>query len=218
MPDRREFTPRKRSPEHLRDANLIVIATEGMQTEKKYFEDLSSPTWYHNSRVYVKVIDRIQTGSDPKRVLEMLDGFRREFNLRAYDELWLVVDVDRWQEQMLAEVARLCTQKRYRIAVSNPCFEIWLLFHVRSLEEYSEPERAEFRTNWKDGTNRTRLERELVTILGKYNKSAPDPNDFLPNVSVAIDRARAADIRPEDRWPNDLDSRVYLLAERMIRK
>jgi len=164
MPEKREFSDRIRSRIHVRDASLTIIATEGTQTEKHYFEELSSTSWYHNSKVRVAVLDYIQADSDPEDVLEMLDGFRRQFLLHTGDQLWLVIDVD----------------------------------------------------HRKDRTNRTRLERELVAILGRYNKKHPDPNDFLPHLRAAIEQAQALDIHPDDRWPNDLGSRVYRLAVAII--
>lgn len=218
MPEKREFPARIRSSIHPRDASFMIIAAEGTATEKQYFEDLSSPAWYHNSRVHVEVLDHIQADSDPEDVLEMLDGFRRNYRLHASDQLWLVIDVDRWGNKKLAEIARLCSQKKYELGISNPCFELWLLLHVSSFGEYPEEIKNEFRINGRDGTNRTRLARELVMVLGKYNKKHPDPNDFLPYLRTAIEQAQALDMNPEDRWPNDLGSRVYRLAAKIINR
>ena len=215
MPEKLEFAPRVRSTSHVRDASLIIIATEGTKTEKRYFEDLSYVAWYQNSNVLVKVLDHLQADSNPEDVLAMLDGFRNQYHLHAGDSLWLVIDVDRWGKK-LAEIARLCLQKKYELCVSNPCFELWLLLHVTSLNQYTAEVKSEFRINAKDGAKRTRLGRELVTILGRYNKSHPDASDFLPHLSTAIEQAQALDINPADRWPNDLGSRVYRLVTQII--
>ncbi len=217
MPSKRFVPPTRASGN--RDAKLIIIATEGEFTEKRYLEDLAF--LFRRQNIYVKVLDRLDSASDPARVLVELDKFRQDYSLRRnYDELWLVVDVDRWGQRKLSEVTSLCEQKLFRYAVSNPCFELWLLLHLKSLDEYPKETLQEFRENKRPHAKheRTRLDQELVTLLGSYNKSNPDTDKFLEHVETAIDRAKALDVHPEHRWPNDLGSRVYLIAEKMIGK
>jgi len=172
---------------------------------------------YKNPRIHVEVLERKQTASSPKHVLEQLDEFRKNYKIKIdYDELWLVLDVDRWGEEKLAEICRLALQKYYQLAISNPCFELWLLLHHRSLDEYSPETLVELRDNKKEGTHRTRLERELFTILGRYNKFNLQTEDFIPHICTAIQRAKTIDIHPEERWPNSLGTQVYRLAIRLI--
>lgn len=215
MSNGREFKPRRRKS-NLRDAKLIVIATEGMQTEKRYFEELISPNYYRNPRVHVEVLQRTTpSASSPDHVLQLLDEFKREYQLRPEDELWMVVDYDRWGDAKLSSIATQCSQKKYNLAVSTPCFELWLLLHLRPLDAYSEDELDEIRRNIKVN-NRTKLEREILGILGGYNKSNFDPDLFLPHVEYAIERAANLDSHPDHRWPNDVGSRVYRLAQLLI--
>ncbi|HLF87980.1 MAG TPA: RloB family protein [Anaerolineales bacterium] len=217
MPSKR-FVPRTRRSGY-RNPKLIIIASEGTHTEKKYFEDLAVS--YAIPNLHVEVLDRLDSGSDPESVLKALDKFRSQYSLRLnYDELWLVIDVDRWPIKKLSEVSSLCAQKNYGYAVSNPCFELWLLLHLKALDEYPEEILQEFRENRRPNAKhaRTRMELELVTVLGSYSKSNPDTGQLLGNVPIAIERARALDINPEYRWPNDLGTRVYLIAEKIIAK
>lgn len=215
MPSKRFVSRTRRSG--FRDAKLIIIASEGTNTEKRYFEDLANA--YFAPNIHVEVLNRLESGSDPQTVILALDDFCRRYRLRSdYDELWLVIDVDRWQEKQLSDVGSLCAQKKYGYAVSNPCFEIWFLLHLKSLDEYPEPTLQEFRENKRPNSKhpRTRLDIELVSLLGSYNKGDPDTSKFLGNVRVAIERARALDKIPDHRWPNDLGTRVYLIAEKII--
>lgn len=213
MPEKRFIPPRTRRS-GCRDAKLIIIAAEGQKTEKEYFEAVAEK--YYNPRIHVKVLERKHSASDPKHVLEQLNHFRSEYAIqREYDELWLVIDIDRWGAKKLSEVAELCSQKDYRLAVSNPCFELWLLLHLKSLDAYDQKTLDEFRVN-KGNKNRTQLELELVKLLANYNKQNPDITPFLPYVEVAINRAKKLDTHPEERWPNDLGSRIYLIAEKII--
>ncbi|MGW3653885.1 RloB family protein [Streptomyces sp. NPDC000878] len=44
-----------------------------------------------------------------------------------FDQVWCVVDVDEYQD--LEQAVRCARTKRIELAVSNPCFELWLLLH-----------------------------------------------------------------------------------------
>jgi hypothetical protein len=202
----------------VRDARLFVIATEGEETEKQYFEDLMSKDWYSNPRVIIEVLERSSSASNPKRILKLLDERAKKTGLKFDDELWLVIDRDKqsWTIEEIAQVAQVCLQKGYYLAISNPCFELWLLLHIQSLDEYSDETLQEFLDNKKVSSSRTRLEKELILLLGSYNKSNLDTSQFLPYVKEAIERAKKLDIFSEQRWQNQLGTRIYKLVEKII--
>ena len=206
MPPKRQFNRKRKSG--FRDSRLIVIATEGEKTEKKYFEDFSP-----NSRVGIEVLPNIDSQSSPLKVIELLNGFKSEYKLNRADELWLVIDVDRWGEGQLSEVARLCGQKDYHLAVSNPCFEFWLLLHKASIDQYSETRQQELLDNGRFSASRNQLQQELLVLCGEYNGANLRTEDFIPYVDDAISRAESLDSSSLGRWPSGLGSRVYLLAK-----
>jgi hypothetical protein len=67
--------PIDRTVTHLRDTRLIVIATEGEQTERQYF------AMFQNSRVQVRVMPSEGGLSSPEHVLSRLDAYSDEFRL-----------------------------------------------------------------------------------------------------------------------------------------
>lgn len=196
---------------------LFVIATEGVKTEIKYFEQFKSEEYYNNQSVFVEVLKRLTTDSSPATVIRQLNNFSREFNLKKGDELWMVIDRDKqsWSTQQIAEVARLCNQKSYGFALSNPCFELWLLLHRKDINEYSAAVRDELFRNIKTG-NRGRIENELLAICGTYNKSNLNVDDYLPYVNLAIQRAEALTQNVNERWPDYLGSHVYKLVRELM--
>jgi hypothetical protein len=125
----------------------------------------------------------------------------------------MVIDFDRWGEQKLGAIAQAGRQKGYLLAVSNPCFELWLLLHVCRLGDYTAEALEGLRKNERVGRDRRAIEMELVRLLGSYKKENPDCGRFLPLVEVAIEQAQALDTNPEHRWPNGLGTRVYLLVK-----
>ncbi len=212
----RKFHPRSRLS-GVRDAKLIVIASEGAETEPTYFRELASLA--SNTQVKVLPLTRNEADSGksaPRYVVQMLDDFRNSYpDQESNDELWAVVDLDNYD---LTETARLCYQKGYNLAVSNPCIEIWLLLHLKSLSEYSSEVLDEFRENPKINSRRNRLDMELLNILGEYNKSnLKVEKHFYLRTEKAIERAKKLD-DIKLRWPNDLGSRVYLIVEQIINK
>jgi len=201
----REF---KRSSE-FRDSQLFIIATEGQKTEHKYFNDFYSYPLFRNPRIYIHVIRRIKSASSPVHILAELDKIKSEYKWRQDDELWMVVDKDAWKAKHLSTVARLCNQKNYFLAVSNPCFELWLLLHVKDIPKCSPSDQ-------KLHTKKQYLIAELKRILRGYNKNNPDTDKLFPTIRLAIDRARILDTNPLDRWPQTLGTRVYLLTSKLL--
>ena len=181
-----------------RSAKLFVIATEGKDTEKQYFEMFGS------RKVKVEIL---ATGEDnksaPEYVLDRLDKFKDLYDFDKEDEFWLVLDVDRWvKKDQLIAVCPQARQKGYQLAISNPCFEIWLCLHFGDLL-------PEDRT-CKD------FEITLRNILGSYNKSNLDVLAYKPNVKSAVERSRNLDLNLQESWTSQLGTRVYKLVESIL--
>ena len=207
--------------EAFRDARLIVIASEGKDTERIYFKALAKE--YTNPRVHVHILERSeseQNNSSPEHVLKQLNDYKEQYALEADDELWLVVDKDRWTEAMLSHVATECTQDSYmHMALSNPCIELWLLLHLVDVSLLTPEEQLQWLENRRKSKNtdpylKVRLRQEM----GSYHESAYDASMLIANVETAIEQAKALDKNLADRWPQTLGTRVYLLAESVMNR
>ena len=207
--------------EAFRDARLIVIATEGKDTERIYFKALAKE--YTNPRVHVHILDRSEderNNSSPEHVLKQLNNYKSQYELEADDELWLVVDKDRWTDAMLSRVATECTQEvSMRMALSNPCFELWLLLHLEDVASLTPEDQKLWMENRRKSKNADPYLKVLLRQkLGFYHESAYDASTLIAHVETAIERARALDKKTADRWPQTLGTRVYLLAESVMNK
>lgn len=207
--------------EAFRDARLIVIASEGKDTERIYFKALAKE--YTNPRVHVHILERSvgeQNNSSPEHVLKQMNDYKSQYELEADDELWLVVDKDRWTDAMLSHVATECTHDDFmHMALSNPCIELWLLLHLVDVSSLSQEEQQQWLENRRKSKNadpylKVRLRQEM----GTYHESAYDAQMLIAHVEDAIARARALDKNPADRWPQSLGTRVYLLAESVMNR
>lgn len=207
--------------EAFRDARLIVIASEGKDTERIYFKALAKE--YTNPRVHVHILERSedeQNNSSPEHVLKQLKDYKGHYELESDDELWLVVDRDRWTEAMLSRVATECAQDNFmHVALSNPCIELWLLLHLVDATLLTSEEAQLWMENRRKSKNsdpylKVRLRQEM----GSYHESSYDAKMLIEHVDVAIARAEALDKNPADRWPQTLGTRVYLLAESVMNR
>lgn len=183
---------------HVRDSKLYVIATEGEKTEKQYFSLFQSP------RVKVEVLATGPEGlSSPGHVLRRLAEFQAQYQLNSDDEFWLMVDVDRIRPQFLSDVCREATQKGFRLAVSNPCFEFWLWLHFADTEAADADCKA--------------VETRLRSHLGAYSKANLPLDLFTPEaMRDAVRRARALQRDPDERWPAFPGTHVYKVVERLL--
>ena len=207
--------------EAFRDARLIVIASEGKDTERIYFKALAKE--YTNPRVHVHILKRSEAelnNSSPEHVLKQLNDYKEQYALEADDELWLVIDKDRWTEAMLSHVATECAQDEYmHMALSNPCIELWLLLHLVDATSLSPEEQQQWLENRRKSKNAAPyLKVRLRKKMGSYHESSYDALALIAHVEDAIERARALDKNPNDRWPQTLGTRVYLLAESVMNR
>jgi hypothetical protein len=193
VPVSRRPRPLDRSVPCERDARLIVIASEGEKTEERYFRI------FRSTKIQLKLITALGGRSSPDHVLSNLVRFSEEFDLGIDDELWLVIDRDRWTTSALSKVAREVQSRGWGLALSNPCFEFWLALH--------------FPDPLPSVLTSASLVAHLQHVLGGFNKTRFNHLLFQPHVRSAENRARALDTRPEDRWPQNPGSRIYKITE-----
>jgi hypothetical protein len=115
----------------VRDASLIVIASEDTHAVQAYFSK------FQPRRVQFKILPTEDGRSAPQHIVDRLDQFRKEFYLEEGDQLWYCGDIDHWAHgnhlPNLSRVLAHCNQMGYHVALSNPCFELWLLLHFIEL-------------------------------------------------------------------------------------
>jgi hypothetical protein len=184
----------KRAP--YRDARLFVIIAEGIR-EENYFK------WFNakNSRIQVLIIEQEDNRSAPRLLIERLHAAEKEgkYVPNANDHVWFVCDVDRWRAQ-IEELRVDCQQNvNWNVAVSNPCFEVWLHFHSGPLD-------------LKGRLSCQMLKRRLPNSrVGAY-----ETERYGSVIEEAALNARNSDPTPDSFFPDYLQSKIYKLAESML--
>lgn len=196
-----------RREEPAEDAKLLVIICEGGKREPDYFryfagmdsrvrlEIIPAETGDNNSPTGLYSAYRLLTEWSP-------DGRRPQLKPRDDDEVWFVIDTDDWGPK-IAELKNLVQgQRNHFVAVSNPCFEVWLAYHLSAQrQEFPGSENSK---NWKSYLNN-----QLVP--GGF-----DSRKYPLLLRQAIDHAKAA-YTEEDNHPANGCTDVFRLAESIYR-
>jgi hypothetical protein len=216
--------PRERT-EFIRISNvtdrekMFLLAYEGNETEPTYFEALKNDYRFNNEIIEIVSLrrDSKDTKSAPKYVFENLEKIKDEYDLGNNDELWMIIDRDRNGKNIEKYSTKCKSEPNFYFALSNPCFEFWLLLHLKDISEFTEEELNLIFENRKVGSKKTYLKKLLSNILPDgYNEANLQPERFLQHIEVAINRAKAINIEAED-YPKALGTDIYKLIEKVIR-
>lgn len=215
--------PRQRI-EFIRESNvtdrekLFLLAYEGNETEPTYFEALKKNYRFNKDRIEIVSLrrDAKDTKSAPKYVFDNLEKIKDEYDLGNNDELWMIIDRDRNGKNIEKYSTKCKSNSNFYFALSNPCFEFWLLLHLKDITEFTADELSLIFENRKVGRKKTYLKKLLSNILPDgYNEANLQPERFLNNIEVAIFRAKNMNIDGED-YPKTLGTDVYKLIEKVI--
>ena len=220
----RESTPLVRKSGFLEAEKFYILAYEGDVTEKKYFEDLRQSSMFNDSgsieTIHLK--KEHNGGNSPLDVKKLLSKAKSEYNFRATDEFWLIIDRDDWEKIHHVDFNALyddCEkEKNFFIALSNPCFEFWLILHFRKLEDIVDGDREKILENAKVSVKHNYIDLYLADCIGDgrgYTKR-PKASVFMPKVKVAVENARK--IRDlGERISGGLSTDVYKLVEKLMK-
>ena len=130
-PVKRPYRPKERK-------KRFLLYCEGIETEPSYFRGLM-----HFLRSSLVEIEIGEEQKDPKGLVELAKARRDDARRVAkkekdisllYDEVWCVFDVDR--HTRLPDAIQQATALSIDLAISNPCFELWLLIHFQDQWAY----------------------------------------------------------------------------------
>lgn len=196
---------------------LFVIATEGEKTELHYFSQFKDNFDLDGKRITLEIIPSQRGESSPSYILKNLDSFKKEKGLNDTDRLWMVIDRDShsWKNKNISDVATKCQQKKYGLALSNPCFELWVLLHLVDLSLYSDKDKNELEANQRVSKNRTRIEKEILKYTTSYSKKNQNFIPFFDSIEKAIEYSKKLIKNKNDRWPNSLGTHIYKIMEEL---
>jgi hypothetical protein len=122
----------RRRPTIEPQARLLIVC-EGRVTEPKYFSDMRRAE-------EIRLVEiRIEgAGAVPRTVVQRALALKEEAEREAkrssdpslrFDEVWCVFDID--DHPRLNDAKQLADANEILLAISNPCFELWVLLHLK---------------------------------------------------------------------------------------
>lgn len=197
----RKKRPLDRSANVVRDANLVVIASEDTYAVRQYFN------LFQSTKIQFKVLETEDGRSAPEHVMDRLNDYKKEFDFGEGDEFWLVVDCDHWIRgnhiKNLRSVIRQSTQQGIQVALSNPSFELWLLLHFATFPE-------------DDQLTPTEVAKRIRAAVGSYDKTKVYNLPIDDNaVQLAVTRS-AQNQRATSDIPDRPQTQVHRIIERLI--
>ncbi len=195
----RKKRPLVRDRDSFRDDRLFIVACDDSYAPEQYFG------FFRISRVQVHVITTTDGTSSAPHVLNRLLAIEHIED----DERWLLFDVDHCLQSThvptFLEAIRRAMSLGVKVALSKPCFELWLLLH------HVEPAEVTALADARE------VEGKLRQTLGAYNKTRIGKADFpLSSVAKACARARVLDVATDSEIPAANSSHVYKLWDAIV--
>lgn len=157
----------------------MLVVAEGSKTEPQFLA-LVQPRC-QAALVELVVID--ETATDPRSLVTRACSVKKHAERERrrtkdpnaiLEEVWCLFDVD--QHPFLKEARQQAQANGVNLAVSNPCFEIWLLLHFQDQTAYIE---------------RGDARRRLAAYLPNYDKTLPSLDPFEDRFEEARARAQS---------------------------
>ncbi len=195
----RKTRPLDRDSGVVRDASLVIIASEDTYAVKQYFAR------FKTKKVQFLVLPSTDDGrSAPGHVLDRLCDAVKEHATEAGDSFWLCIDRDRWDSAKLSHVVSQCHARDFNVAMSHPCFELWLLLHFQPVSEQL--------SACQDVRER------LLSLNGGYSKQCCKSIGITGHmVHQAIERAKQLD-RSGNPLLTTSGTHVYKILEMLLEK
>ena len=193
---RRPTRSRKRNP-------VVYLICEGSETEIRYFKRFRSRGCN---------IDIIPISSQYKSADRLVQKAKATMGNNPYypddgDSIWCVFDRDDNSNEVLLRAKQSATKEGYRLAYSNPSFELWFLLHFSNQQTEVEDCQALIRLLKQPGR------------LPDYEKNRDFFDTLKPLQTLAVQRAknrseqiRNQGVEPISRQSNPLTT-VYELVE-----
>jgi hypothetical protein len=165
----------------------VWVFTEGRKTEPDYVRALKQLDHVRESTSIEMEIARDHVVPYP-----LVQKALAKAGVDDVDEVWCLFDVESPQAHpRLREAIELAEQGGVRVAVSNPCFEVWLLLHDRAVS---------------GNLTTSQAEKHAQDLLGVDGKNIVDPSALIGRRAEAGRRAvrlRAGHQSAGTRFPDD---------------
>lgn len=198
---------------------------EGANTEVKYFkglQDFSKEIGIHNliELIILHKEGEIRNYSSPKKLLELINQKKKELEKdgnfeRNIDKFVIIFDRDSFEkEENYLEFLKIASVDNI-LAVTSPCFEIWLLLHyVHAINKYIKPNKKDMIENKKVSSSHSMVSKLISELSGVNPKRNVNFSYIKENINLAIEQEKLL-VQDAKKMFNDIGSNIGLLIEKM---
>jgi hypothetical protein len=191
------WTDRFQDDTEIEPLKRYYLIFEGIQTEIKYFEGLVNERKLLgiNNMIELIILHKegdIQSHSHPKRLLELINEKKQELvGQEKYDkdidEFVIVFDRDSYKDGSEYLDFISISEPDNLLAVTSPCFELWLILHKEnSVEDYILEYETEILANHKVSNQHTYTSKLFSDLFQMNPKSNIDFEVFKDSINMAI--------------------------------
>lgn len=188
----------RREPE--KEGKLYFIFCEGEKKETTYFYFFNKLA----SQIILQIVPIEDGKNSPmglyKNALNNLLASETNpsptYSLNEGDEIWFIIDTDRWGAEINTLRENAANHKNWFVAQSNPCFEVWLYYHF----EKDKPQKEI--TNWK-------------AFLNEIVKGGFNPNKHPLHIQTAIVNTEA-NFSTTNNQPEIMTTEVFRLGKKIL--
>ena len=115
-------------------ANFLIVC-EGKQTEPNYFNGLKRKINEKYGNKVDVLIPNIEIKGIGMNTVSLVKYTEQKVNHanKVYGQVWVVFDKDDYRDEQFDSAIDNC---KYKVAWSNPNFELWLLAHFKRIDRY----------------------------------------------------------------------------------
>lgn len=214
----RGSNPFTRISETKEPKQVFLLACEGRHTERKYFLGIQE------NKAKLQILEYIEIEifeksnpdmSNPLKIFEELIAKIESKGIEA-DEVCLIVDrdSDSFKEEQYIKVVDGCKENNFHLYLSNPNFELWLLFHF--IDELSSEEEDKFLSQKGEVAKKLQnyLKTNELSRAKTFNKKILFEH-YIDRIDNAIRVAKKYEDDIE-KLKDKLGTNVYQLIEKLI--
>jgi RloB-like protein len=171
----------------------VVVISEGSKTEPRYVEALAAVPDVRNIAAVSLRLEAAEEGEVPLTLVRRAVDYKSRTKCESgeVDEIWCAFDVE-WPKNHpnLQAAVNLAQSNGIKLAISNPCFELWLILHFCDHSRFI------------DNNEAIRIRRNLDSQKGKHL----NPELYMNRRAIASRRALHLEKRHEEndtKFPHD---------------
>lgn len=214
----RGSNPFTRISETKEPKQVFLLACEGRHTERKYFLGIQENKAKLQILEYIEIEIFEKSNPDMSNPLKIFEELIAKIESKGIEanEVCLIVDrdSDSFKEEQYIKVVDGCKKSNFHLYLSNPNFELWLLFHF--IDELSLEEEDKFLS--QKGEVAKKLQNHLKTNelsrAKTFNKKILFEH-YMDRIDNAIRVAKKYEDDIE-KLKDKLGTNVYQLVEKLI--